>query len=179
MTNDVLPDVLEPGLVLVFCGTAPSRISAQRQAYYGNPANRFWPTLRQIGLIPPNFAAADFRQLPRFGLGLTDMAKRAIGNDSDLRRADFDPERFMAAMHRYRPRAVAFTSKKAASIYLQRETQRIAYGWQPGSALPVYVLPSPSGAATSHWDVTWWQQLADWVRQTGDPRVYTANIRRA
>ncbi|MFQ3645799.1 MAG: mismatch-specific DNA-glycosylase [Anaerolineae bacterium] len=172
MTNDVLPDVLEPGLVLVFCGTAPSRISALRQTYYGNPANRFWPTLRQIGLIPPDFDAADFRQLPRYGLGLTDMAKRSIGNDSDLKPADFDRERFVATMRRCEPRAVAFTSKKAASVYLERGTQQIAYGWQAVKELPVYVLPSPSGAATSHWDVTWWQQLADWVRQTGDPRVY-------
>ncbi len=179
MTGDVLPDVLEHGLVLVFCGTAPSRISAQQGAYYGNPTNRFWPTLRQIGLIPPDFAAADFRQLLRYGLGLTDMAKRAIGNDSDLSHTDFDRERFAAAMRRYEPRAVAFTSKKAASIYLQRPTQQIAYGWQPSTGLAVYVLPSPSGAAISYWDVHWWQDLADWVRQTGDPRVYRQNNRRA
>lgn len=179
MNADVLPDVLERGLLLVFCGTAPSRASAQRQAYYGNPANRFWPTLRQIGLIPPSFDAADFRQLPRYGLGLTDMAKRAIGNDSDLNRSDFDRERFIAAMRQYAPRAVAFTSKKAASVYLGCATQQIAYGWQAAEGLPVYVLTSPSGAATSYWDVAWWQALADWVRQQGDPRVYTPDIRRA
>lgn len=169
---DVLPDVLEQGLLLVFCGTAPSRISAQRQAYYGNPANRFWPTLRQIGLIPPTFAPDDYRLLPRYGLGLTDMAKRAIGNDSDLTYADFDRERFVRAMMTYAPRAVAFTSKRAASVYLQQPTSRISYGWQEVTELPVYVLPSPSGAATSYWDVTWWQALAAWVRQQDDPRVY-------
>lgn len=170
--GDVLPDVLEHGLLLVFCGTAPSRVSAQRQAYYGNPANRFWPTLRQVGLIPPTFAPSDYRLLPRYGLGLTDMAKRAVGNDSDLTHADFDRERFLRAMATYAPRAVAFTSKRAASVYLQRATSSIPYGWQSDTALPVYVLPSPSGAATSYWDIALWHTLADWVRQQGDPRVY-------
>jgi TDG/mug DNA glycosylase family protein len=167
MIDDILPDVLAPGLTLVFCGTAPSRVSAERRIYYGNPANRFWPTLRQVGLIPADFASEHFQELPRFGLGLTDMAKRAVGNDSDLRRSDFDRERFLRAVTRFQPRAVAFTSKKAASIYLQQPTARIAYGWQPELTpnLKVYVLPSPSGAAVSHWDISWWQQLADWVRE--------------
>jgi TDG/mug DNA glycosylase family protein len=173
MNDDVLPDVLVPGLTLVFCGTAPSRVSAERRVYYGNPTNRFWPTLRQIGLIPADFAPERFWELPRFGLGLTDMAKRAVGSDSDLRRSDFDRERFLRAMAHFRPRAVAFTSKKAASIYLQQPTPQIAYGWQPElmPSLKVYVLPSPSGAAVGYWDVSWWQQLADWVRQQVDPRV--------
>ena len=44
-TRHLVPDVLSPGLDLVFCGTAPSPISFKRRAYYANPGNSFWPTL--------------------------------------------------------------------------------------------------------------------------------------
>src|SRR3546814_13773735 len=48
----VLPDVLAPGLRLVFCGSAAGRKSAELGAYYAGPGNKFWPTLYEIGLTP-------------------------------------------------------------------------------------------------------------------------------
>ena len=41
----VLPDVLEPGLTVVFCGTAVGATSAQVRAYYAGRGNRFWEVL--------------------------------------------------------------------------------------------------------------------------------------
>ncbi len=58
----VLPDVLEPGLRIVFCGTAAGHVSARRGAYYAHPQNRFWPALHAIGLTPRRLRA---RGLPR------------------------------------------------------------------------------------------------------------------
>ena len=40
----VLPDVLMPGLRVVFCGYAPGTASAHAGAYYAGPGNRFWST---------------------------------------------------------------------------------------------------------------------------------------
>ena len=34
----ILPDVLAPGLRVVFCGTAPGTASARAGAYYAGPA---------------------------------------------------------------------------------------------------------------------------------------------
>ena len=48
----VLPDVLAPGLRIVFCGTAAGTVSARRGAYYAHPQNRFWPALHAVGLTP-------------------------------------------------------------------------------------------------------------------------------
>jgi TDG/mug DNA glycosylase family protein len=39
--DDVLPDVLVPGLAVVFCGNAAGKVSAQRGAYYAGPGNYF------------------------------------------------------------------------------------------------------------------------------------------
>src|SRR3546814_14513308 len=80
----VLPDVLAPGLRLVFCGSAAGRKSAELGAYYAGPGNKFWPTLYEIGLTPRHFRPQEFRELRTPGIGLTDLAKSASGADADL-----------------------------------------------------------------------------------------------
>ena len=53
----LVPDLLAPGLDLVFCGTAPSPASFKARAYYANPGNAFWPTLHAVGLTPERLRA--------------------------------------------------------------------------------------------------------------------------
>ena len=48
----VLPDLIKPGLRIVFCGTAAGNVSAARGAYYAHPQNRFWSALHAFGLTP-------------------------------------------------------------------------------------------------------------------------------
>ena len=50
-TDSVLPDLLQSDLRLVFCGTAPGTVSAQRGQYYAHPQNKFWRTLHATGLM--------------------------------------------------------------------------------------------------------------------------------
>lgn len=71
----VLPDILAPGLNIVFCGTAVSNVSAQREAYYAGPGNMFWPTLFAIGLTPRLLQPEEFREVLSYGLGLTEFVK--------------------------------------------------------------------------------------------------------
>ena len=68
-------------------------------------------------------------------------------------------------MLRYRPNTIAFTSKKAASLFYGRPTKAVALGRQPaeGDFPAVFVLASPSGAATRTWSARPWQELAGWV----------------
>ena len=58
-----VPDLLAPGLDLVFCGTAPSPVSFKAQAYYANPGNAFWPTLFAVGLTPERLAPQRYSEL--------------------------------------------------------------------------------------------------------------------
>jgi double-stranded uracil-DNA glycosylase len=48
---EVLPDILELNLSVVFCGSAASSRSASSRAYYAGPGNRFWMILHKVGLI--------------------------------------------------------------------------------------------------------------------------------
>ena len=155
----ILPDVLRPGLALVFCGTAAGKRSAAEQAYYAHPGNRFWHALHASGLTPRLLLPAEYPLLPGYGLGLTDVAKLHSGNDDELPRDAFDVPALRAKIERYAPAVVAFTSKAAARAALGHAA---GYGLQPQTigATRLFVLPSPSGQARGHWDLAPWRELA-------------------
>lgn len=132
MSADVLPDLLAPGLRVVFCGTAAGAESARRGAYYAGPGNRFWPMLHEAGFTPRRFRPEEFPELLALGIGLTDLAKRASGVDKSLRPSDFDVERLGAAIRMWRPGAIAFTSATAARVFLGRDA---GFG-EVGASLP-------------------------------------------
>lgn len=161
--RSVLPDVLEPGMRVVFCGTAAGRRSAAERAYYAHPGNRFWPALFQAGMTPRLFAPHEFGLLRQHGIGLTDLAKHHSGNDSDLPRGAFDVPGLVARIEQHAPRLLAFTSKNAAGAVLGKG---IAYGLQQATIgnTRLFVLPSPSGQARGHWSITPWLAMADWLR---------------
>lgn len=167
-TGYYLPDRLAPNLRLWFVGTGAGPRSAQVGAYYAHPGNRFWPTLHQIGLTPERLDPMDFSRVLDLGIGLTDICKTAWGVDAKLPKAAFDPEGFRAKVSDLKPQAIAFTSKAAASQHLGRPTGAIMIGRQakrprdPGPE--IFVLPSPSGLATSYWSIEPWQDVADWFR---------------
>jgi len=165
MTAHKLPDLLAPNLRVIFVGTAAGKRSADLGHYYAGPGNRFWRTLHETGLTPRIFAAEEDGNLLDLGIGLTDMSKLGSGMDREIPAGHFDPTRFEQNVRLYRPRAVAFTSKKAASVWLgAKSTKAIAYGRQPAllAEFPTtFVLPSPSGAARSYWTIAPWRTLPD------------------
>lgn len=164
-----LPDALRDNLDVVFVGTAAGRRSAELGIYYANGGNLFWPTLMHVGLAPRRFTKHDFASLQNLGIGFTDLSKSGCGMDADVVVTRADLEAFTQKMREHTPRAIAFTGKKAASLWLRRRTDRIRYGQQKRRAsdfCEVFVLPSPSSAARRYWNLAPWQDLSDWLRAT-------------
>ncbi len=161
----ILPDVLEPGLKVVFCGTAAGTVSARVGAYYAGPGNRFWPTLYLTGLTTRLLSPDEYRLLPVFGIGLTDLAKHTSGADSTLKVQDFDTKALRWKIKLNAPLALAFDSKRAALEFYGRRT--IDYGLQaePLGSTAVFVLPSTSGLATKHWDIEPWHAMVRWLEE--------------
>ena len=161
---DVLPDVLGPGLRIVFCGSAAGAVSARVGAYYAGPGNRFWPTLPRVGLTPRLLAPAEFRTLLRYGIGLTDLCKTESGADTDLSRQADDAAALTAKIAQHRPAILAFNGKRAARVFLGAET--LDYGEQTRRVgeTAIHVLPSSSGAARRWWDEAFWRRVADAIR---------------
>ncbi|MDA9497139.1 mismatch-specific DNA-glycosylase [Bradyrhizobium sp. CCBAU 11357] len=160
-----LPDLLRPSLRLVFVGTAASTRSAELGHYYAHPGNRFWRATHEAGITPRRYQPSEFASLIELGIGLSDLCKTGAGMDHQIAAETIDVRGFRAKMDKYRPRTIAFTSKKAASLFYGRPSRGIALGRQPphGSWLETFVLPSPSGAASGHWTLEPWRELAAWI----------------
>ena len=157
--NYIVPDLLAPGLRLVFCGTAPSAISAREKAYYANPGNQFWATLHRVGLTPERLTPGQYPELLTLGIGLTDLCKTVSGNDDDLPREAIDTEALREKITRWQPKIVAFTSKHGATLFLKR---KVEFGPQPEmiGATRLYVCCSTSGRARRFWREELWAELA-------------------
>ena len=147
----VLPDHLAPGLRAVFVGTAAGDVSAARRHYYAGPGNDFWLYLAESGLTDEYLGPDRDAEILRYGLGLTDIAKRrSAGTDALLVRSDYDVPGFVRKIARYRPAWVAFHGKTAArevamSLGFGRAIILGRQDWTVADSR-VYVLPSASGS---------------------------------
>jgi double-stranded uracil-DNA glycosylase len=162
----VLPDVLTTGLRIVFCGTAAGTVSAARGAYYAHPQNKFWRVLHAVRLTPRRLRPEEYAELPRWGLGLTDIAKHVSGMDRELPRGSLGRDACAALEAKIgaaAPKFIAFTSLTGGRRYLGRAA---GFGEQPEriGATRVWLLPSPSPTAGWNWDEAWWRRLAEEAR---------------
>jgi double-stranded uracil-DNA glycosylase len=164
--DGALPDLLRPGLDVVFVGTAAGRRSANVGAYYAGRGNRFWQTLADVGLTPRRYDPSEYREVLDLGIGFTDMSKSGVGMDHQIAAHMYDRRAFETKMRKYIPRFIAFTGKKAASLWLARPTHQITLGLQSknGDFPEVFVLPSTSGAASRYWDPRHWKKLASRIK---------------
>jgi TDG/mug DNA glycosylase family protein len=155
----ILPDVLVPHLITVFCGSAVGRKSALLRASYAGPGNKFWPTLHAVGITPRLIVPSEYRGMIAFGIGLTDINKHEFGGDHELTADADDPRALRRKILKYQPRILAFTAKRPAQVFLDRP---VAYGLQDDTigATRLFVLPSPSGRAGAFWDISHWRALA-------------------
>ncbi len=145
-----MPDVLAPGLDVIFCGINPGRVSAAAAAHFANPRNDFWRLLHDAGFTPRLLDPSEQLEAPRYGIGLTNAAYRTTPGSGDLRRADFEgsQERLDRLASALRPRTIAFVGKEAyrgvfrARPELGLQEQRLA-------DTLLFVLPSTSPANAS------------------------------
>ena len=84
-----VPDVLGPGLDVVFCGINPGFVSAAAAAHFANPRNDFWRLLHEAGFTPRLLAPDEQFEALDYGIGLTNAAPRTTRGSGDLRRGDF------------------------------------------------------------------------------------------
>jgi TDG/mug DNA glycosylase family protein len=165
--SHILPEHLRPGLKLVFCGTAAGRQSALQKAYYAHPQNKFWRTLKTVGLTPRLFTPQDYPALWELGIGLTDIAKFAYGMDHQLPRHSLGPKAATALRTRIlkvAPAHLAFTSLTAGRAVLGKQAVPGEQAQMLGETR-LWVLPSPSPLADNHWDIGPWKDLAKAVRR--------------
>ena len=87
--ESAIPDVLAPGLRVLFCGINPGRVSAAAAAHFANPRNDFWRLLHAAGFTPRLLEPAEQFELLNYGVGVTNAAARTTPGSGDLRKGDF------------------------------------------------------------------------------------------
>lgn len=156
--SHVLPDVMPRGMITLFCGSAPGKKSARQGAYYAHPGNRFWPTLHAAGFTDRRLRPEEYPLLPRFFIGITDLAKYEYGNDDELSPRAYDVEDLARRIRVCSPQLIAFNGKRPASTFLG--VRQINYGEVASFAgARVFVLPATSGQARRFWDISHWLEL--------------------
>jgi double-stranded uracil-DNA glycosylase len=146
----VLPDHLDHGLRVVFCGTAVGTTSAARRHYYSGPGNEFWQYLYAAGLTPRQLAPTDDDTITSYGVGLTDLAKNVAASSDRGLRKKYDLASFFEKIELYAPAIVAFHGKEAARAVSRAagHGDAVSLGLQPWriASSRVFVVPSASGA---------------------------------
>lgn len=144
-------------------------MSAAAGAPFANPRNDFWRLLHAAGLTPRLLEPQEFRQLPAFGIGLTNAATRTTRGSGDLRAADFagSRERLEGIAQELRPEVIAFVGK-AAYHGPFRERPELGLQERRLGETELFVLPSTSPAnAAVPWDerLRWFRALRDLLRE--------------
>jgi TDG/mug DNA glycosylase family protein len=167
IAQSAVPDVLAPGLDVVFCGINPGHRSAAAGAHFANPRNDFWRLLADAGLTPLRLDPREQNDMPRYGLGLTNAAHRKTKGSGDLRRADFAgaPDRLERIAQDLCPGVIAFVGKAA---YQGPYRERCELGLQKASlgSTRLFVLPStsPANAAVPYDErLRWFRALAELI----------------
>ena len=175
-----LPDLLAPGLALVFVGLNPSEYSAREGHYFANPRNRFWPAFNRSALLPPALGRectpADDSLLLEHAIGFTDVVKRPTPQGNALRAVDY--RQWAPALRQrlldYRPGLVSFQGLMAYKAYLQyaeSEKSSPELGMQPlqigVSSVFVVPNPSPANARYSVEDLAAWYDRVAAALQAG------------
>ena len=175
-----LPDYLWPALEIVFVGINPGAYSARVGHYFATPTNRFWQAINRSRLVSTNrkLGPADDAQMHDYGIGFTDVVKRASRSASDLRAEDYRTWApvLKEKLLRYQPVIVCFnglTALRNYLLYAEGVKEKLVLGPQERriGTSHVFVVPSPSpaNAAFSLETLTYWYgqlgRLRDQVRQ--------------
>jgi TDG/mug DNA glycosylase family protein len=142
-----VPDVIAPGLKILFVGINPGLYSAAIGHHFGRPGNRFWPALHLSGLTPRHFSPYEDGELLELGYGITNVATRATAVASELSKAELlaGAEILEAKIRKYAPRLVAVLGIGVYRSAFARP--KAVLGFQPEglAGVELWVLPNPSG----------------------------------
>ena len=142
-----LPDVIAPGLRVLFCGINPGLYTAAIGHHFGRPGNRFWPALHAAGFTDRLLTPYEEQELLPLGYGITNVVERATATAAELSRDELveGGRRLVEKLERYRPQCLAVLGVGAWRAAFGRPDA--ALGRQPDTlgGARVWVLPNPSG----------------------------------
>jgi TDG/mug DNA glycosylase family protein len=108
-----LPDVIAPGLRVLFCGINPGLYTAVVGHHFARPGNRFWKALHTAGFTDRLLAPEEEQELLRYGCGITNVADRATAGAAELR-----PEELVEGARKLEEKVRAYAPRRVAVLGL-------------------------------------------------------------
>lgn len=142
-----MPDLIAPGLRVLFCGINPSLYSAVVGYHFARPGNRFWPTMHAAGFTPRLLAPSEQHELLTLGCGITNVVDRATATADEVAPQELvdGGRRLVAKVKRYRPRFLAVLGISAYRAAFGRPGAALGLQPEPLEYARIWVLPNPSG----------------------------------
>lgn len=148
-----VPDLVGPGLRLLFVGINPGLWTAATATHFAHPGNRFYPALLLGGVVEreidrgSGMSDDDRRHLLERGIGITNVVHRATAKASELTAEELRAggEALREFVGRHRPSVVAVAGITAYRTAFRRPKAEM--GRQPDSfeGAELWIVPNPSG----------------------------------
>jgi TDG/mug DNA glycosylase family protein len=148
-----VPDLIGPGLRLLFVGINPGLWTAAAQSHFARRGNRFYPALYRAGIVDrlidasDGFTTDDRQHLIDRGVGITNIVARATARADELTAAELaaGAQELTRRVTARKPRVVAVLGITAYRTGFGQP--RAAAGLQPESlgGAQLWVAPNPSG----------------------------------
>jgi TDG/mug DNA glycosylase family protein len=143
-----VPDLLRPGLTILFIGINPGLTSGATGHHFAGRSNRFWRFLAETGLTPVKYRPEQDFQLLALGYGITNIVPRVTATAAELTPAELraGAARLLTVLTEYRPMVAAYLGKVVYQYVVS--SHKLEWGRQ---ALPAvagvndFVMPNPSG----------------------------------
>ncbi|HEY0036069.1 MAG TPA: G/U mismatch-specific DNA glycosylase [Longimicrobium sp.] len=163
--NTTIPDVIAPGLKVLFCGINPGLYTAAVGYHFGRPGNRFWKALHAGGFTPRVLDASEQDDLLRYGYGITNIVDRATTGAAELTPAELanGGRSLDEKVRRFAPRWLAVLGVGAYRTAFNRPKATLGPQEETVGGRPIWILPNPSGLNANY-------QAADFARLFGELR---------
>lgn len=160
-----VPDVMAPGLDVLFCGINPGLYSGATGFHFARPGNRFWPALHGAGFTDRLLDPSEEHLMLDAGCGITNLVTRATAAAAEL--ADEELAKGRRALERkvqrYAPRWLAVLGIGAYRTAFGRRGASIGEQPERLASTGLWVLPNPSGLNANY-------QLPELIRLFGELR---------
>jgi TDG/mug DNA glycosylase family protein len=142
-----VPDVVRPGLTVVFCGINPGLWSGALRQHFARPGNRFWPALHRSGFTPRQLWPFEQEELLSYGLGVTNLVNRTTSRADELTREELTAGagRLSRLAEQHAPRWLAVLGVTAYRSGFNRPKATIGPQPERIGDTALWVLPNPSG----------------------------------
>lgn len=142
-----IPDVIAPGLRVLFCGINPGLYSGATGRHFARPGNRFWRVLHRAGFTDRELSPFEGHELLGYGLGVTNLVNRTTRAAADLTAADLRRGAgvLKRKVARHRPAWLAVVGIGAYRTGFRRPDAGLGAQEHTLDSTRVWVLPNTSG----------------------------------